>query len=201
VTTPGIDPIPVSARSYDDYVASFRLSRADLAGRILDVAAGAAAFVAGVDARGGSALAADPAYLDPPSQLCHHVIVQAERDVAKTAAGPPSAREFAVHYVERPDCYVAAALPKLPFADGAFDLVVCSHFLFVYRDRLSERFHIAALRELGRVSRGEARVFPVTGASPDLPSIRRALADGGVDTIVEPETALLRLAGSHADLR
>ena len=56
--------------------------------------------------------------------------------------------------------YIAAELPQLPFADGVFDLAVCSHFLFLYSQHLSEDFHVASLAELCRVAR-EVRVFPL----------------------------------------
>jgi hypothetical protein len=39
--------------------------------------------------------------------------------------------------------------------------VLSSHFLFTYADRLDARFHVAALRELYRVARGEVRAFPL----------------------------------------
>jgi len=56
---------------------------------------------------------------------------------------------------------VAAALPTLPFPDRSFDLVLSSHLLFSYTDRLDVAFHLAALLELARVSRGQVRVFPL----------------------------------------
>ncbi|MDD2335663.1 MAG: hypothetical protein PHD01_03705 [Geobacteraceae bacterium] len=56
--------------------------------------------------------------------------------------------------------YVDGELPVLPFADGQFDLALCSHLLFLYSEQLSEDFHVASLRELSRVAR-EVRVFPL----------------------------------------
>src|SRR5258708_3414958 len=38
--------------------------------------------------------------------------------------------------------YVDAELPSLPFRDGAFDLALCSHFLFLYSEQLSEDVHV-----------------------------------------------------------
>ena len=57
--------------------------------------------------------------------------------------------------------YVDAELPTLPFDDGAFDLGLCSHFLFLYSTQLGEQFHRAAPSRA--VSRGaaEVRVFPL----------------------------------------
>jgi hypothetical protein len=56
--------------------------------------------------------------------------------------------------------YVAAELPSLPFADREFDLALCSHFLFLYTDQLSEAFHVESALELCRTAR-EVRVFPL----------------------------------------
>jgi hypothetical protein len=56
--------------------------------------------------------------------------------------------------------YVAAELPSLPFAAKAFDLALCSHFLFLYTDHLDEGFHVRALLEMCRVAE-EVRVFPL----------------------------------------
>ena len=56
--------------------------------------------------------------------------------------------------------YLDAELPTLPFADAAFDLALCSHFLFLYSSQLGETFHHAAIRELCRVAT-EVRVFPL----------------------------------------
>ena len=84
--------------------------------------------------------------------------------------------------------YVAAALPDLPFADGEFDLALCSHFLFLYSGHLSEEFHVRSIVELCRVAR-EARVFPLLelGAvkSRHLDSILARLASEGFNAQVE----------------
>ena len=57
--------------------------------------------------------------------------------------------------------YLVRSLPKLNFADGEFDLALCSHFLFLYSEQLDEAFHLDSIRELLRVAR-EVRIFPVT---------------------------------------
>lgn len=78
--------------------------------------------------------------------------------------------------------YLTGELPSLPLADGGFDLGLSSHLLFLYSDRLSVDFHLAALLEMLRVAR-EVRVFPLltlAGApSPHLPLVRSALAQQG----------------------
>ncbi|MEL6930043.1 MAG: SAM-dependent methyltransferase, partial [Cyanobacteria bacterium J06600_6] len=56
--------------------------------------------------------------------------------------------------------YQSQKLPSLSFADGAFDLALCSHFLFLYSAQCSQEFHFAAIKEMLRVSR-EVRIFPL----------------------------------------
>ena len=73
--------------------------------------------------------------------------------------------------------YVHAELPRLPFPDKAFSLVLSSHFLFLYGDRLDFDFHKSCLKELVRVSSGEVRIFPLQGldANP-YPPMRELLS-------------------------
>lgn len=57
--------------------------------------------------------------------------------------------------------YRAAGLPDLPFPDGRFDLVLCSHLLFTWADPLDLAWHTGAVDELLRVARGEVRLYPL----------------------------------------
>jgi hypothetical protein len=56
--------------------------------------------------------------------------------------------------------YIAAESPSLPFGRSAFDLALCSHFLFLYSDNLSLAFHQQAIEDMCRVA-AEARIFPL----------------------------------------
>lgn len=80
--------------------------------------------------------------------------------------------------------YVQAGLPSLPFADRTFSLVLSSHFLFLYGDRLSFDFHKACLKELMRVSSKEVRIFPLFGLDakpyPYLKDILLFLSSEGI---------------------
>jgi ubiquinone/menaquinone biosynthesis C-methylase UbiE len=75
--------------------------------------------------------------------------------------------------------YVAGALPHLPFADGSFDLVMCSHLLFTWSDVFDVDWHRRALAELIRVSRREVRVFPlvVQGTGEPVPFLGRLVTE------------------------
>jgi hypothetical protein len=84
--------------------------------------------------------------------------------------------------------YVAAELPDLPFAVEAFDIALCSHFLFLYSDNLSLEFHQRAIEGMCRVAR-EARIFPLLNynaePSPYLDPLLRSLASDGYALSIE----------------
>jgi hypothetical protein len=170
----------ISARSFEEYVAMFGLTDEDLRGSVLDCPGGGSSFTAGAGARGACAIAADPIYDMPTAALQRLVLDEADRGTAHTAAGSDrycwdffgdleghrrqrrgSAVVFADDLATRPDRYVAASLPALPFDDGTFDVVLSSHFLFTYADRLSLDTHLHALQELSRVGTGDVRIFPL----------------------------------------
>jgi len=70
----------------------------------------------------------------------------------------------------------------LPFPDGAFDLALCSHLLFLYSEHLSEDFHVASIEELCRVAK-EARLFPLlelgSRKSRHVEAVHTRLTDAG----------------------
>jgi ubiquinone/menaquinone biosynthesis C-methylase UbiE len=84
--------------------------------------------------------------------------------------------------------YVEGELPTLPFADDAFDLALCSHFLFLYTKQLAADFHAAAVRELCRVAR-EVGIFPLlalgNAPSPQVAIVSDALRRDRHDVAME----------------
>lgn len=84
--------------------------------------------------------------------------------------------------------YQPGQLPQLPFPDAAFDLALCSHFLFLYAEQLTMQFHVDSLVELCRVAR-EVRVFPLRelGSLPSrhLGPVRGQLDSLGIATRVD----------------
>ena len=86
--------------------------------------------------------------------------------------------------------YVAARLPELPFRTGAFDLVLCSHLLFLYSGDLDLEMHLASFREMLRVGR-EVRIFPLLDLEGKLsvhlePTLRALLGSVQVEVLSVP---------------
>lgn len=213
----------ISARSADEYRAMFALTDAELRGRVLDCPGGGASFTAWVRQRGTEAFAVDPVYATSPQQLIARLDAELTRGSAWATAHAEryvwdfhrdpaaharhradSAAVFARDLVDHPDHYVAAALPHLPFADGAFDLVLSSHLLFTYADRLDANSHLAALRELVRVGT-EVRLFPLVDQAGRplaelLDGVVRRLDDAGVQARVQDVPYEFQ-RGAHSMLR
>jgi hypothetical protein len=187
----------ISSRSFQEYEAMFMLTEGDLQGRLLDCPGGASSFTAIASDRGALVTAVDPVYAMPTTELLDLVMGEPDRGSAHTVAGVDryrwsfygspeghrqmrkrSAALFSGDIEVHPERYVPAFLPELPFEDHQFDLVLSSHLLFTYADRLDEDFHFHALVELHRVCRGEVRLFPLLDqAGNSLVEMTRALLD------------------------
>jgi SAM-dependent methyltransferase len=199
-------------RSLEEYAKFFALNPAKLRRcAVLDVGAGPASFTAEAGRHGIDAAAVDPLYDRTVHALAEQVRQDYERMFAQIRAKPslfrlksfPSlaaaasdrraaAQRFLTDYEGncRHGRYVRGALPLLPFLDGAFDLVLCAHLLFIYAPRLDFDWHLAACVELTRVSGGEVRIHPVCGADgrpyPGLERLRRELRGLNIESSVVP---------------
>jgi len=153
-------------------------------GSVLDVAGGASSFVARLREMGLRAMAADPFYEGDRETILAAAAKEVEVSSSKIKSmkdvydwsyyGSPERHQalreeslgrFAADFrsEDAGSRYVAASLPNLPFADGEFSTVVCSHFLFLYGDRFDEAFHRSSLEEMLRVTQsgGEVRIYPL----------------------------------------
>ncbi|HEY5854555.1 MAG TPA: methyltransferase domain-containing protein [Aldersonia sp.] len=188
----------------------FALTDSDLTGTVLDCPGGGSSFTAAAAGRGCDAVAVDPVYADPPDQLAARqrdeldrgrvwASTHADRYVwdfyggvdGHTRTRSAAAQAFLSDLAARPDRYRCASLPDLPFPDASFDLVLSSHLLFTYADRLDLTFHRAALLELVRVSRRDVRVFPLLDQSgramPEMvTSLTDTLAAQGISHRIVP---------------
>ncbi len=198
-------------RSLAEYARFFPLDLPALRGRaVLDVAAGPSAFTAEANRLGVRATAVDPLYGCSAETLSAHVRLDYARTLTKMRAKPgifrlksfvsldeaeadrrAAAATFMADYEAGflDNRYVGGSLPRLPFADASFDLVLCAHLLFIYERLFDYEFHLAACRELVRVSKGAVRIHPVCGPDGhpyrELVRLRSDLAEQGIETRVD----------------
>lgn len=179
-----LDRIAFIGRTYYEYVHMFDLDEHMLKeARVLDCPSGASSFTAEGVRRGHDIRACDLLYslghaelLDKACADTAYALEQAHKveDLydwgfygSAKAHGEERLRalmKFSAGFREGAGKgrYIAAELPRLPFKDGSFTVVLCSHFLFLYGDRLSFEFHLACIEEFLRVG-DEARIYPVLG--------------------------------------
>jgi hypothetical protein len=167
----------ITGRTFGEYAAFFDLDIGALKGKkVLDCPGGVSGFVAEVVRRGVDAHGCDLLYAyDLPAlteQACRSidkiygdVSWMAGHDLSfygsvegHRAFRTAALREFAGDYPS--PRYRCEELPQLSYGDGSFDLLLSSHLLFAYDDRLGPEFHIASIREMLRVAK-EVRIFPL----------------------------------------
>jgi hypothetical protein len=198
-----LDNVVPWGRSLDEYTDMFALTRSDRETTILGCADGPASFNAELTAAGGRVVSVDPLYAADVEEIRRHIALTApvvleqlrrNRDdfVWTRVADPDALGALRQRAMDRflddfpsgktAGRYRAERLPALAFRDGAFDLALCSHFLFMYADTIDTDFHCACVGEMLRVAR-EARLFPLTtlgGApSPHLEPVCRWVRERG----------------------
>ena len=194
---PGIVPW---GRRLSEYEAFFVLP--NLAGmRVLDVGGGPSSFRAEAAKAGAQAYALDPLYRKDDASIRNaflktqevmqegmmrvrhrFVWTHYENEQRVASLRREALALFLMDRQEHAAHYLVGALPFLPFEDQSFDLVTCSHLLFLYGDVLDTSFHIEAVKELARVGR-EVRIFPLLNLdgrpSSHLFAVKTALKEAG----------------------
>ena len=198
-----LDQIIPWGRSRREYELMFNLTAADLRGKILGCGDGPASFNAEMTSAGFSVVSVDPIYICSGAEIAARfeatsatIIDQVRASLSKwnwDYHGDPDGllvnrrralNQFLADYDvgRQQGRYQIASLPELPFADGQFDLALCSHLLFLYSEHLSEEFHVQSVSELCRVAR-EVRIFPLLTLShqpsPHLVPVRARLEQVG----------------------
>ncbi len=185
-------------------MSMFNLSLKSLKNEIiLDCAAGASSFTPVIGNKGYDVTAVDPLY-----GLDYETVKQRSIDDFSTLIKAHSGMDHKVDWgffqnsknmiEERIEAcrmfvddykdfkslrYVKGELPKLPFNDNQFSLTLCSHLLFLYDDRMDYEFHLEAMTELLRVTRGEIRIYPLVNLqgngkkSPFVTMMRKDLSN------------------------
>ena len=176
-----LDQVVLWGRSFDEYRRMFALSDSDLQLRIVGCGDGPASFNAESTRRGASVVSCDPIYKWDGRAIRNRIEATYDQMLEQTRLNTDEFVWDSIHSVEAlgqirmaamraflddydrgkvERRYIEAELPHLPFDDAAFDLALCSHFLFLYTTQLGEMFHQSAIREMCRVAT-EVRIFPL----------------------------------------
>lgn len=168
-------------RNSEEYRAMFALSNSDLYSKILGCGDGPSSFNKEVTDQNGCVVSIDPVYQFTKEEINQRILetaktvleqVEQNKDqyVWKNIASVKELENVRMAamatFLEDYDQgkeeqrYIEASLPNLPFEDKRFNLVLCSHFLFLYSDHFDLNFHIDSVLEMCRVG-NEVRIFPL----------------------------------------
>lgn len=198
-------------RSLIEYQQMFSLSETDLQKHILGCGDGPSSFNAEVTELGGHVVSIDPIYQFSSEQIhsrIEYVYPQIMEQVSKNrdeyiwnAISNPeelgrmrmnAMKTFLTDYKKHQASsrYINGSLPMLPFVDAEFNLALCSHYLFLYSEHVSQKQHILSVKELCRVAK-EVRIYPLLSIgnnveSPHLVPVVEALEAVGINVALEP---------------
>lgn len=220
-----LSPVAFFGRTLAEYTQCFALNTDALRRRdVLDVGAGPSSFAAEACARRINAVAIDPVYGGPSTEVSGRIEADYTRmlgemqahaglfrlkpfsslqdaEIDRRLAAQRFLVDYSVHFAH--GRYVRGGLPHLPFFDRTFDLVLCADLLFLHSATFDYAWHLAACRELVRVTADEVRIHPLCGPDgrpyPKLPALRRELREGGIESAVIA-TEYEFLAGSNSML-
>jgi hypothetical protein len=197
-----LDSIVPFGRSLNEYQQMFHLSPEDMEREILDIAGGPASFNAEMAQLGHAVTSVDPIYafsgpeiqkrfdacvdniIEQVSKSFHDWVWSYHKSPEDLRSNREKALALFLGDYERGKAerrYIAGSLPDLP-TERRYDLVLCSHFLFLYSEQLSYDFHQQAILKLLEYAH-ELRIFPLLTLglerSPYLDNLRKALAQQG----------------------
>lgn len=168
-------------RSLSEYIKFFKLSDDDLNKNILSVADGPSSFNAEMTMKGKKCISFDPIYefnaekiqgrIDETCEIIkNEVISNKDNFIWNEYKNPDELIEIRMKAMrlfindyendKSKTRYIPGMLPRLPFNKNEFDLVICSHFLFLYTTHFSEENHLESVINMLKVGK-EVRIFPL----------------------------------------
>ena len=169
-------------RNLEEYQNMFLLSEKDLQSKILGCGDGPSSFNFEVTKLNGNMTSIDPIYqftkdeiqqrIDETSSVVSEQLKQNQNDfVWKSIKSVDelinirltAMNNFIKDYEngKKEKRYIHNELPKLSFENNSFDLVLSSHFLFLYSEHFDLQFHIDSILEMCRISKKEVKIFPL----------------------------------------
>jgi len=209
-------------RNLEEYQKMFLLTSANLKSKILGCGDGPSSFNQELKLKEIKHISVDPIYqfskdelkqrIDETSQIVSEqlrlnkadFIWDDIKDVDKLVQIRLSAmNEFLKDYDEgkKEGRYIYEELPELSFEQNSFDLVLSSHFLFLYSDNFDLEFHKKSILQMCEISNAEVRIFPIVdlynNKSKHLKPILEMLSEKGFETTIEKSNYEFQKGGNE----
>lgn len=170
-------------RSLEEYRQMFLLSENDLKSKILGCGDGPSSFNYEATSLGGDIISIDPIYkysekdikqriIETSKEVIEQLRINKDKYVWKNIKSVEALYDIRTNSMDNflrdyergksEGRYIYNTLPDLSsFTDKSFDIVLCSHFLFLYSKHLDLDFHIKSILEMCRLAKSEVRIFPI----------------------------------------
>ncbi|MDZ8050635.1 MAG: SAM-dependent methyltransferase [Aulosira sp. ZfuVER01] len=216
-----LDQVVPFGRSMDEYIKIFNLTETDLNKKMIGIGDGPASFNTEMTDKGKSVVSVDPLYqfsgdeiLQRFNQVVDNIINQVKATpndwVWSYHKSPDDLRSNRVKVIQKfiadydagkkNHRYQVGELPKLAYPNQAFDLALCSHFLFLYSDHYTYNFHLNSIEEMLRIAK-EIRIFPLITLmlkpSPHLDAIIKHYTAKGYNVEIEKVEYELQIGGNQ----
>lgn len=176
-----LEQVTPLGRSLEEYWLMFALTEKDLDKKIVGVGDGPASFNAEMKELGNNVTSVDPLYEFTGEEIEKQFYAVIDKVIEQVKSSPgnwvwayhTSPEHLKLHRKQAiikflkdyeqgkaEGRYVSGELPKLDFKDDAFDLALCSHFLFLYSKHFDYEFHRESVYEMLRIAE-EVRIFPL----------------------------------------
>jgi hypothetical protein len=170
-------------RSLEEYRQMFLLSENDLKSKILGCGDGPSSFNYEATSLGGNITSIDPIYkfsekdikqriIETSNEVMEQLRINKDKYVWKNIESIDALYDIRMKSMDNflrdyergksEGRYISNTLPDLSsFVDKSFDIVLCSHFLFLYSEQLDLDFHIKSILEMCRLAKSEVKIFPI----------------------------------------
>lgn len=195
-------------RNFDEYTKMFLLEENEKDLKFLSCADGPASFNYEARKKGFDVVSLDPIYQFDKEEIKKRINeskIEVSSEVEKNHKNflwnsfkniddllekrLASMKLFLEDFEENKQNYIYKELPALGLEENSYDIVLCSHFLFLYSKQLNFDFHLNSILELIKVSKKELRIFPIkdleNNKSIHIDKILKVLEEKGYKTEIK----------------
>ena len=192
-----LEKVTPLGRSLEEYWLMFGLTERDLDKKIIGVGDGPASFNAEMKELGNNIVSVDPLYVFSGEEIEEQFNAVVDDVIEQLKSSPDdwtwtyhtSPEHLKLHRKQAiikflrdyekgkaEGRYVTGQLPSLDFQDDAFDIAICSHFLFLYSQQYDYEFHRDSIFEMLRIAK-DVRIFPLLDLKLNLSPHIKAITD------------------------
>jgi hypothetical protein len=176
-----LDNVILVGRTFSEYKDMFLLHNIAKEQSILDAASGVSSFGAEARQNGYHVKSSDKIYMLEHNEINKKCAADLDNAIHKISdikelykwgyfknlQDLKGTREYAYklflndYKINKGKYYIYSEFPDSSFSNNEFDIVLVSHFLFLYDELFTYEFHKKVIKELCRIAKCEIRIYPL----------------------------------------